>query len=114
MPEILRIIVKWIEELERRIQRIADGSILYGTFARKGSDMEPEYLTKDMISFLGVLTNRDEMAKLISASAELKVRIRSLLSLLPEYLDKYEPYFEHIKSNSVRSGLLSYILSSTA
>lgn len=53
MPEILRIIVKWIEELERRVQRIADGSILYGTFSRKDNSMEPEYLTKDLIKALG-------------------------------------------------------------
>jgi len=51
-------LIKWIEELERRIQRIADGSILYSTFSRKDNTLEPEYLTKDCIKMMSELTNR--------------------------------------------------------
>lgn len=109
-PEVLRVIIKWSEELERRIGRVMDGSVLYGTFSRKDGK-DPEYLTKQMRGRCAEMTGVEQQERLGRAEEELKMRIRFVLGLLPDYIDKYEPHFRHIKPNSVRSGLLSYILS---
>lgn len=35
VPEVLRVIVKWVEELEKRIAGILDGSLMNAIFRRK-------------------------------------------------------------------------------
>jgi hypothetical protein len=44
----------------------------------------------------------------------MRLRIRSVLSLFPEFVDKYLDSFAHIKPSEVQSGLLSYVLSESA
>lgn len=44
----------------------------------------------------------------------MRLRIRSMLRLLPEFLEKYMPSFKYLKMNDVKSGLLSYTLAETA
>ncbi len=47
-------------------------------------------------------------------SAEVRERIRSMLSVFPSYLGKYLRNFPSIRSTDVTSGLLSYVLAETA
>jgi hypothetical protein len=44
----------------------------------------------------------------------MRLRIRSVLSLFPEYVDKNLNVFPYIKRTEVKSGLLSLVLSETA
>lgn len=56
----------------------------------------------------------EKMLLLDRAEEEMRLRIRSVLSMFPQYLDKYMNYFAYIKPTEVKSGLLSFVLSETA
>jgi hypothetical protein len=63
---VLRVIIKWSEELERRVKRLADGSALFATFPRKETG-EPEYLTKEMRVKCGKAMGAEAMMRLKNA-----------------------------------------------
>lgn len=46
-PELLRVIIKWIAELEKKVRGLANGSKLHNSYPTKNdSDMPYEYLNK--------------------------------------------------------------------
>jgi hypothetical protein len=45
------------------------------------------------------------------AEVEMRRRIQSLMGMIPEFVDRYEPHFPFLKDTAVRNGLLNYALS---
>ena len=93
-PEVLRVIIKWTEELEKKVRSLGNGSVIHNSFAvREGGS---EHLNKFMKEDLRKLM-REKTELLDQASEEMRLRIRSVLSLFPEFVDKYLDEFAHIK-----------------
>lgn len=111
-PEVLRIIIKWISELEKKIRGFLDGTLIHNAFSARESE-KPEYMNRFMKEYMNEFMNKKEQM-FNQASAEMRLRIRSMLNLLPQYFEKYMPHFRHIKPTDVKSGLLSYILAEAA
>lgn len=40
----------------------------------------------------------------------MRRRIQSLMGMVPEFVDRYEPHFPYLKETAVRNGLLNYAL----
>lgn len=37
-PELLRVVIKWIEELEKKVKGLSDGRLIHDTFNTKGKE----------------------------------------------------------------------------
>jgi hypothetical protein len=94
------------------VRNLGGGFSIHNSFTVKkdgSSDHLSKFMKEDLKSFMA-----KKMVLLDQAEDEMRLRIRSVLSLFPEYLDKYMNNFAYIKPTEVKSGLLSFVLSETA
>lgn len=57
------MVIKWIEELEKKVNGLSDGRLIHDTFNAKGQEYEktePEYLNRFMKDYLNEFMTQKE------------------------------------------------------